>query len=328
MSRRLAASPRRDGPERAGATNYFQRVVDALLTHIAVLRPDGEIVAVNAAWSEFAARNGLAPSRCGPGMNYLRVCEGASDAGCEEARLVARGLRDVARGRVPDFQLEYPCHSPTQPRWFLVRATRFVIDSQVSLVVMHDDVTERKLAELELRKANHALEAQVVTDGLTGASNRRLFDQVLSLEWSRHVRTGAPLSMLLLDVDHFKRYNDLHGHLAGDDCLREVARTLLGSIRRPGDVAARYGGEEFAAILPRTDRAGALAVAAIAMERLRLRGLRHAAPGAGPLVTMSVGCATIVPTRNVLPSELVSRADRALYAAKQAGRDRIVAFDG
>ena len=310
------------GARRAGVSDFFQRTLDSLLSHMAILRPDGTIVAVNAPWNSFATGNGLRESLCGPGVNYLAVCEAAYGECAEQAMQTARGIRDVARGRTPDFQLEYPCHSPTEHRWFLVRVTRFVVASETFVVVTHDNITQRKLGELELREANRLLEAQASTDGLTGVANRRHFDRVLAQEWKRHALSASPLSLLLIDVDHFKKYNDAHGHLAGDDCLREVARTLRASVRRPADLVARYGGEEFAVVLPETERSGAIAMADTVRERLRLRGLPHGGPGAGPLVTLSIGCTSMVPTCGDATEELIKRADRALYEAKAAGRDR------
>jgi diguanylate cyclase (GGDEF)-like protein len=321
MVARESKVPRRRGRHRAGLSDFSQRTLDSLLSHLAILRTDGTIVAVNAAWNAFATHNGLVESLCGPGVNYLAVCEAASGSCSEQALLIARGIRDVGEGRIPDFQLEYPCHSPAIPRWFTVRVTRFAVGEQAHIVVTHDDITQRKLAELKLQEANRLLAAQATTDGLTGLANRRHFDDVLAREWRRHARSASPLSLLLIDVDHFKKYNDSRGHLAGDDCLREVAESLRASVCRPGDLVARYGGEEFAAILPETDRGGALAMARMAGDRLRLKGLPHAAPGAGPLVTLSIGCATMVPLDGGGES-LIARTDRALYHAKSAGRDR------
>jgi diguanylate cyclase (GGDEF)-like protein len=309
------------GFHRPCVTDLFRRTLDSLLSHMAILRADGTIIAVNAPWNAFATGNGLKESLCGPGVNYLDVCESAYGDCAEQARQTARGIRDVARGRTPDFQLEYPCHSPTEHRWYIVRVTRFVVGPEIFVVVTHDNITKRKLAEQELQEANRLLEAQAATDGLTGVANRRHFDRVLALEWRRHARSGSSLSLLLIDVDHFKKPNDAHGHLAGDDCLREVARTLQASVRRPADLVARYGGEEFAVVLPVTDGPGALVMADMVRERLRLRGLPHGAPGAGPLVTLSIGCTSLVPTGGDVAGGLIKRADRALYEAKAAGRD-------
>ena len=320
----LASSRTAPRSRRPIDSDFFRRTFDALPSHVAIVRPTGEILAVNAAWTAFAIRNGLLPDRCGPGADYLSVCEQAVGDGAEEAQLVARGIRDVARGRAPDFQLEYACPTAEEERWFVVRAARFVAGTRAAVLISHDDVTERKRSEMRLRELNRLLAEQASTDGLTGAANRRHFDRTLGREWRRHARSGGPLSLLLIDVDHFKAYNDLHGHPAGDDCLCEVARLILRSAARPGDLAARYGGEEFAVILPATDRAGAIAMATIIKERLRLRALPHGGPGASPLVTVSIGGATLVPPPNTTPRFLVGRADRALYAAKRGGRDRIV----
>jgi diguanylate cyclase (GGDEF)-like protein len=314
-------------PGRAGITDFFQRTLDSLLAHVAILRPDGTIVAVNAAWNAFATRNGLVESLCGPGVNYLGVCDGATGSCSEQAHLIAQGIRDVGKGQLPAYQLEYPCHSPTRMQWYIVRITRFAVGRKIFIVVTHDDITHRKLTELRLQEVNRLLEAQATTDGLTGVPNRRYFDEKLAWEWKRHARAASPLALLLIDIDHFKKYNDDRGHLAGDDCLRQIAQALEASTGRPGDVVARYGGEEFAAILPETDRDGALAISGIIRERIRLKALTHGAPGAGPMVTLSIGGASMVPS-SVEPADvLIKRADQALYEAKAAGRDQAKCSD-
>ena len=157
-------------------------------------------------------------------------------------------------------------------------------------------------------------------DGLTGVANRRCFDQRLAHEWSRAHRTRTPLSLLLIDIDHFKNLNDTHGHLTGDECLIQVARTLRGVLQRPGDLFARYGGEEFVALLPETDEAGARNVA----DRLQA-AQRGTSPIAGlqRQVTISIGGTTWTNQKNVSAQKLVDLADHALYEAKQNGRDRV-----
>ena len=160
-------------------------------------------------------------------------------------------------------------------------------------------------------------------DGLTGVANRRHFDDTLALEWRRALRKEAPLSLLMIDIDHFKAFNDALGHQAGDDCLRAVATALQESLHRASDLIARYGGEEFAVLLPECGEHQARLLA----DRLRSRieCLRHAHPAAtAGVVTISAGVATAVPTRNASPEDLVRRADEALYEAKRAGRNRVV----
>ncbi len=138
------------------------------------------------------------------------------------------------------------------------------------------DITERKFAEQQLEDAYHALEALAVHDALTGLANRRKFDECLHHEWRRALREHSPLSMILMDADLFKLYNDAFGHLRGDSCLRQIAESALDVVLRPGDLVARYGGEEFAIILPHTDNAGAMRVAQEVCENLRRRKLCHA----------------------------------------------------
>lgn len=171
-----------------------------------------------------------------------------------------------------------------------------------------------------LERARERLEQLVLQDGLTGIANRRCFDQRLHLEWARARRTGAPLSLLLIDIDHFKKLNDTYGHLTGDESLTQVAQTLQAVLSRPGDLLARYGGEEFVALLPETDEVGAQSVA----EQLQ-RMLSETPPIADieRQVSISIGGTTWIPQEHRSTAEhIVMTADRALYLAKQNGRDR------
>jgi diguanylate cyclase (GGDEF)-like protein len=183
---------------------------------------------------------------------------------------------------------------------------------------------ERELERLndELRRLNDELRALAVRDELTGLANRRLFDTLLRREWERAARAGQPLSLILIDVDHFKRYNDRYGHPRGDECLRRVASALAAMARRPGDCVARYGGEEFAVLLPHTGAGGAAAVAEQARQGVRSLALEHGGSPVGPHVTISLGVASAVPGRHAAAGALVAAADLALYEAKERGRDQ------
>jgi diguanylate cyclase (GGDEF)-like protein len=159
-------------------------------------------------------------------------------------------------------------------------------------------------------------------DGLTGLANRRQFEAVLNAEFSRAMRNGSPLALVMLDVDYFKQYNDIYGHPAGDECLRKIGQVVKKAQNRPGDLSARYGGEELAVLLPETDMAGAMAVA----EKIRLGisslKITHSANPLG-IVTVSAGVKAYVPIRDCsVPLDLVQAADQALYAAKSKGRNR------
>lgn len=181
------------------------------------------------------------------------------------------------------------------------------------------DVTDR----VELQRE---LERLATTDGLTGLANRRRLDEVLEAELARAGRTGEPLSFLLCDVDHFKRYNDALGHTEGDACLARVARAVADAARRPADLAARYGGEELAIVLPETTEEGARRVADALAASVRALGVPHPDGGPSGVVTISVGVAAVVGawTRR----EIVGLADAALYDAKRRGRDQVVVARG
>jgi diguanylate cyclase (GGDEF)-like protein/hemerythrin-like metal-binding protein len=170
------------------------------------------------------------------------------------------------------------------------------------------------------RLANRQLEARAHTDGLLGIANRASFDERLAQEWARALRERLPLSLLMIDVDHFKLYNDAYGHQAGDSCLQRIARAVAAQLRRPGDFVARYGGEEFAVILPNTDLEGARSCAEQIRERVASLDLAHGGPGGASHVTVSIGAASCVPRRGGAAA-LLAQADRALYRAKSEGRN-------
>jgi diguanylate cyclase (GGDEF)-like protein/PAS domain S-box-containing protein len=190
------------------------------------------------------------------------------------------------------------------------------------ILIIVRDISERKVAEELLLQAHAAVERLAVVDALTGLANRRRFDESLAAEWHRAMRDRAPLSLLLLDADHFKLYNDSYGHVRGDNCLREIAESAQQVVSRPGDLVARYGGEEFAVLLPGTANEGAMKVAGDICDELRERNLPHRANAPG-IVTICIGCATIVPELGQQAQILIEAADLALYNAKRGGRDRV-----
>jgi diguanylate cyclase (GGDEF)-like protein len=180
-------------------------------------------------------------------------------------------------------------------------------------------------ANAHLSRAIETLHRISTQDGLTGIANRRQFDETLMTEWRRASRSQSPLSLLLLDIDAFKAFNDSAGHQAGDDCLRRVAQTLSDSLKRAADFVARYGGEEFAVLLPETDATHALRFAVALREAIAALQIAHPGSPAGH-VTASIGVATELPPRDGSASvqQLLRAADDALYEAKRQGRDRVV----
>ena len=175
--------------------------------------------------------------------------------------------------------------------------------------------------QLELKRLRDIQTGLALQDGLTGLPNRRAYDACINREWHRAVRNRTKLSMVMIDIDHFKSYNDAHGHLEGDDCLRKVATALAGSVMRAGDFVARYGGEEFVCILPETDEAGAYRAAERMRQCIEQLEIPHSVSPAASRVTVSLGCATIEPTQECVPELLVAMADQMLYQAKHAGRN-------
>jgi len=173
-----------------------------------------------------------------------------------------------------------------------------------------------------LKEVNDKLEALSNTDGLTGIANRRYFDQMLQQEWNRALRANAPLSLVMLDVDHFKQYNDLNGHLAGDACLQALAKCLKQTARRASEFVARFGGEEFVVLLPETNGHDAMEIAKRIQHEVWALALPHK-DTLPEIVTVSLGVASVTPSKDRKPEELVRKADLALYRAKNSGRNFI-----
>jgi diguanylate cyclase (GGDEF)-like protein len=202
--------------------------------------------------------------------------------------------------------------------------TRPTRDGDATVVTY--DITDARRARQTLLTLNDELSRLAALDGLTGLANRRSFDATLAAELARTERDGTPISLLIADVDRFKRYNDTYGHPAGDECLRLVAQCLRQSARRAGDTVARYGGEEFAAILAGTDEDAAYRAAEKFRVALRELAIPHGGAEAG-IVTVSIGISGYAAgDRRRYAAELIARADEALYDAKAAGRDRVTGW--
>ena len=181
---------------------------------------------------------------------------------------------------------------------------------------------------MELVRHRKVLKNLSLTDGLTGIPNRRYFDQVLLREWHRCQRQQSLLAVILIDIDHFKKYNDYFGHLEGDLCLKKFAKVVDACRRRKTDLVARFGGEEFAAVLPDTSPTGALNMAERILQSLRKERIPHPLDDQSGIVTASIGLFSAVPDTQTAPEELIDCADKALYKAKKAGRNRVIIYNG
>jgi diguanylate cyclase (GGDEF)-like protein len=244
------------------------------------------------------------------------------------ARIVEEGMRSsltcplTAMGRTVGF-LFFSSMTPgvyTQGHVAFMRQIAGQLSMIISKSTLYKDLLETKE---RLEAANRELESLASADGLTGVANRRAFDSGLEREWRRAERARSPLSLLLIDVDFFKPYNDRYGHAAGDDCLRGVAATLAVGARRAGDLVARYGGEEFGVVLTDCSDESARQLAERLRERIAGLALPHDASEVAPHVTISVGGATAMPRSGATAGDLVRAADEALYEAKRTGRNRV-----
>ena len=176
---------------------------------------------------------------------------------------------------------------------------------------------------IKLKLMSDILESMAWQDGLTGIANRRRFDVALETEWKRAQRAGAPLSLIMVDIDHFKEFNDHYGHGAGDTCLKRVAALLDSSVTRAGDMAARYGGEEFVLLMPGTDIDGARLLAEQLRSRIEEQRIPHERSNSSSCVTISAGYASVIPSQDGDASTLLEEADQMLYSAKRSGRNRV-----
>lgn len=239
--------------------------------------------------------------------------------------------------KFPGSWLLVPIHLPrgqlvADRPWGLVaigrndQANTWTSDQQSQAKILVDEIAialDHSLLYEALKQDNHNLKALALTDSLTGLANRRQFDTYFDAEWQRLAREQQPLTLILCDIDYFKRYNDYYGHPTGDICLAQVSDVLTRCIRRPADLVARYGGEEFAVVLPNTDTEGGHSVARAIQKQLANIGISHVTSSVSDDVTLTMGIATVIPDNQMASQDLLQAADLALYHAKQQGRDRI-----
>ena len=210
-------------------------------------------------------------------------------------------------------------------KWFRDRgiAIRDVFGKPVEMGGSIQDISQLKAAEEKLQQINKELEELSLKDALTNVANRRMFDRLMSIEWLRARRSKQPLSLLFVDIDFFKQYNDRYGHQPGDECLKRVAECLKGVANRPADLVVRYGGEEFILLLPETGEDQAYRLAEMCRSNVSEMKMPHEASQASDVVTISVGLSTAKVDASMQPESLIETADKALYRAKNLGRNRV-----
>ncbi len=298
---------KRSKEEARRSQQSLSAAIDALSAHIAVLDETGTIVAVNAAWRRFAAENGYADPHDGVGMNYLDTC-GRAHAGDRTALRFRAGLHAVLTDARDRYELEYPCHSPVEERWFRARVTRFPGDGPTRVVVAHEDISEQKRAE-------RALHHRAMHDALTDLPNRAYLRRELERAIAEGQRDGTTLAVLFLDLDRFKQVNDSLGHIYGDALLVSVADRLRASLPA-GAILARLGGDEFTVLLERITGPGD--AEGLADRLRRAVGRPFTVRGHALHVTMSIGIA-LSDRGHAAPEDLLRDADIAMYRAKQGG---------
>lgn len=295
---------------------FLSLILDSITEHIVVIDEAGYIQFVNKSWSVFGEHNACAVDDGWKGVNYLEECDKASSMGDNYGTSAGNGIRSVIKERESIFSFEYPCHSPEEKRWFMMRVTPFQIKNKKYFVISHHDITERKIAEESVRNL-----ARI--DGLTGIPNRRTFDEFLHEEWRRCMRLKNPISLAIVDIDHFKLLNDTYGHQTGDECLVKVGALLKGVANRPSDICARYGGEEFALIWGDTSLDVAKKLSIQFLHSLIDLKIPNIKSPTGKYLTASIGLSGMIPTSEFDEKELVGKADRMLYEAKKNGRNRV-----
>jgi diguanylate cyclase (GGDEF)-like protein len=297
------------------APEFLASILDAIKDHIVVIDHDGSVLYVNRSWDTFCNNND--GSTNWTNSNYLAVCEKAARNGDSFGQSAFDGISDVIKGSRREFYLEYPCDSPSEKRWFMMSATSFCNNQTTYFVISHRDITKRKLAEDEVRTLSK-------TDPLTTLYNRRHFDEFLDLEWQRCSRLQTPISLAIIDIDHFKSLNDTYGHMMGDQCLQRIAQLLQKRTQRPSDLCARYGGEEFVILYGNTDTEHAQQLLNQLLTAIRQLAIPNKNATTAPYITVSVGLATLYPERHTNKERLIKTADDMLYMAKDKGRDQIV----
>ncbi len=294
---------------------FYKQVLDAIAERLVVIDKQGNIVFANKAWSDYDRAYGEGSPTDWAKQNYIEVCDRAAADGDPHGAEVAAGIRRTISGELDSFYYEYPCHTATAEFWYMMR---IVASDENRFVISHHDITERKRAEQEALRLSRV-------DGLTGVSNRRCFDDFVQTEWKRCSRFAMPLSLALLDIDHFKLINDTYGHQVGDDSLRAVGGVLGGLAKRPTDLCARYGGEEFALIFGGTHLHESKTMISNAVARIcDLKIPNQHSPIEGRL-TVSVGVASISPNKNDDLHAFIGAVDALLYQAKCDGRNCVVA---
>ena len=296
---------------------FLKSILDSIAEQIAVIDLTGNIVFVNQSWVSFGQNNQYQSKADWTSVNYLKVCDDSVKMGDTFGRRAGIGIRKVISSELPMFYFEYPCHSPKEKRWFIMSVTPFLFENSTYLVILHKNITQRKIAEETVLNLSYM-------DGLTNISNRRYFDKFLKDEWRRCLRLHLPITLAIIDIDHFKLINDTYGHQIGDDCLKRIGLLIKKIAKRSSDLCARYGGEEFAIVFGNTDLKSSMKIITKLSNAIADLQIPNEKSPIIPTLTVSIGVSTLYPSVQISEKELLASADTLLYQAKEKGRNQII----
>ncbi len=292
--------------------NYNRMLFENTVIGLALCRMNGDLVDVNSAFSELLGRS-IEETLA---LTYWQI---TPEKYTDQENSILERLKKT--GRYGPYEKEY-IHADGHLIPVQLSGQIIEIDGENYIWSSVEDITARKQAEEELVRLYKEVEKLSFQDGLTGIANRRMLDLTLDKEWKRAQRDQIPLSLIMLDIDCFKQYNDYYGHLQGDECLKQIAKALSGVSKRAIDLIGRYGGEEFMLLLPETNKTQAIQLAEQCLSAIKHQKLLHEPSIASDVVTISAGVSTIIPLEASLSSTLIETADKLLYQAKQKGRNR------
>lgn len=290
--------------------NFFTAAFNVLPEHICVINKTGDIQFVNQSWVDFEINNSLSKPTDWYKANYFNACKISSSDSNDEILHIVSGIKAVANSKLSTFTFEYPCHSADNQRWFLLNCLPFNYNHNTYTLLQHVNVTKKKQAEINSN-----------IDALTGVGNRRAFNEFFENEWLRCSRSGLPISIIIIDIDNFKVFNDTYGHVKGDWCLKIISNELRKLANRPTDMLCRYGGEEFIYVLGNTTSKQAEDICTKVHDALKELNINHKAIKKNPYVTVSIGLACIHPENLDDKSNLIEYADKYLYDAKSQGKN-------
>ena len=292
---------------------YCRILFEKTLIGLALCRMNGELVIVNSAYAELLGRTIEETLE----LTYWEI---TPDKYAPQEKIQLESLEKF--GVYGPYEKDY-IHADGHLVPVRLSGQIVEIDGEKYIWSSIENITDRKQAEEKLARLYREVEELSLLDGLTGIANRRMFDQTLSREWEHAKRDASPLSLIMVDIDYFKQYNDHYGHIKGDECLKKIAKALSGVAKRGVDLVSRYGGEEFVLLLPETKRTQAIRLAKQCLQVVRDQKIIHDFSPSSNFVTISSGVSSLIPLGKMQPKTLVETADRLLYQAKQNGRNRL-----